>query len=64
MTKIKVHSKNECAISDILTVLRSTSMYVPEKKLFINAIDKLYNLGYYERECNNGEKVSLFRGLK
>lgn len=54
---------SELAISDILKVLDS-NMYIPEKRLYLDAIDKLFYLGYYEKECKNGEKVSLFKRVK
>lgn len=36
------------AIKDIFKVLNSNGLYTGEKKLYINAIDELYNLGYYK----------------
>lgn len=50
----------ECAISDMLYVERDSKMYLPEKKYYINLIDKLYGLGYYNNKNNDGEKASLF----
>lgn len=41
------------AINDILSVMGDTKMYVNEKKLYINAIDILYNLDYYEDGSNS-----------
>lgn len=50
----------ESAISDMLYVERDSKMYLPEKKYYINLIDKLFNLGYYCNKNNDGEKASLF----
>lgn len=50
----------ESAISDMLYVERNPKMYLPEKKYYINLIDKLYGLGYYHNKKNDSEKASLF----
>lgn len=49
------------AINDILCVLGDKNMYVNEKKLFLEAIDKLYFLGYYEYGSKHKENTSLYR---
>ena len=51
----------KCAINDILCVLGDKKMYVNEKKMYLNAIDKLYNLGYYEYGIKHNENTSLYR---
>lgn len=51
----------KCAINDILCVLGDKKMYVNEKKLFIESIDKLYWLGYYEYGIKHKENTSLYR---
>lgn len=56
----KPDKEQQAAINDILSVIGDSKMYVPEKKLYINAIDKLYHLGYYYKEDNHSEKVSLY----
>lgn len=57
----KPDKEQQAAINDILCFLGDRKMYVNEKKLYINSIDKLYSLGYYYKEDNQGEKVSLYR---
>lgn len=51
----------KCAINDILCILGDKKMYVNEKKLMLEAIDKLYWLGYYEFGCNHNGNTSLYR---
>lgn len=53
---------NEPVIHDVLYVLRDKKMYIPEKRMWLQAIDFLQQLGYYRSRCNDGEKASLFKG--
>lgn len=57
---ILLSKENQLAINDILSVMGDRKMYINEKKLYINAIDLLHKLGYYKKEVNNSEKVSLY----
>lgn len=57
----KLPLENQLAVNDILSVFGDKKMYIQEKKLYINAIDKLFHLGYYKSGYNTqGEKVSLY----
>lgn len=51
----------KCAINDILCVLGDKKMYINQKKLFIESIDKMYWLGYYDYGINHNENTSLYR---
>lgn len=55
------HEAKKCAINDILCVLGDKKMYINQKKLFIEAIDKLYRLDYYEYGINHNGNTSLYR---
>lgn len=49
------------AINDILAVMGDKKMYVNEKKLYLTAIDLLYDLGYYDDGSNNNEPSLYLR---
>lgn len=55
------NDSNDMAISDILYVVRDNKMWLNEKKFYINTIDLLHKLGYYQSSNNDSEKVSLFK---
>lgn len=52
---------DKCAINDILAVMCDKKMYVNEKKLYLTAIDLLYDLGYYDEGINNNEPSLYLR---
>lgn len=52
--------EEQACVHDLLYVARDTKMYIPEKRFYIELIDKLYYLGYYKNKNNDGEKASLF----
>lgn len=58
---VKVENvSDQAVIHDILYVLRDKKMYINEKKMWLNAIDLLNQLGYYRARANSNEKASLF----
>lgn len=45
------------ASTDIIGVLKNNKMYINEKKMRIDAIYKLYELGYYEKNISYEEEL-------